>query len=369
MNLGPYSSSGGNLTYKGNKMFRPLNEVRSVNPPNLNRRHLIVKKDANKWDSLIRIWDAVFRATNKFMESKDALLFDLPITTRMISSPGALVGTIPSDVNPFKIRFFNQATFLTQSSQLYLEFIITNPRINKVYCWEKSFRREKADFRHLPEFTHIEFESNFNFQKNIKIQKEFLQFLVNYLINGYKKEIKLFLNDQDIKELKKFSKMDYFEQITFHNAFKLLKQNTKSPKYDNVTIKNFGAYEEVLLTQIIKKPLFVTHFIANEVSFYHANDSKNYKLAVNADFLFPGYGEIIGSGERVKTRAETKTKAKHFKLNMKDYQPYIDSRDQNHPIVHSGWGMGVERFIQSILKLPFIWDTKAFPRLNNQNRP
>jgi len=368
MNLGPYQTLNGKLAYKGNKVFKPVSEVRKIRPPNLSKRHLEVKKYIKGWNSLIRIWDAVFRASSEFMKNNGVLLFDLPIITRMISSPGALTGTISSDVDPFRIKFFGQTTFLTQSSQLYLEFAITNPKINSVYCWEKSFRREKADFRHLPEFTHIEFESNIDFEKNLKFQQDYLQFIVSYLIKNCEKEIKVFLKKLDIKELRRFLELKNFEKITFHNAFKLLEKKMNNRKYNKVTVKNFGAYEEVLLTEIINKPVFVTHYMAKEAAFYHAKAPKNPKSVINADFLFPGYGELIGSGERVHTRKETKEKARRFKLNMKDYQPYIESRTDN-PKIHSGWGMGIERFIQIILKLPFIWETKPFPRVDNQNQP
>ena len=303
------------------------------------------------------------------MQNQNVLLFDLPIITRMISSPGALSGTIVSDTSPFKINFFNKQVFLTQSSQLYLEFAITNPEVNSVYCWEKSFRKEKADFRHLPEFTHIEFESNINFKNNLKFQQCYLQFIVESLIKNYVQELEIFLTHYDIQQLKKISKLKNFKQITFSDAFKLLQQRTNNRKYHKVTIKNFGAYEEVLLTEIINEPIFVTHYIEEEVAFYHAKDTKNPQLAVNADLLFPGYGELMGSGERVHTKKETIEKAKHFKLNFQDYQPYIESRDFENATVHSGWGMGIERLIQSILKLPFIWDTKPFPRIDNQYRP
>lgn len=369
MNLGPYQIENNNLTYTGNRLFKPILEVRGIKPPILNRRHLEVKREFKKWGALIKIWDAIFRGTNEFMMGKNVFLFDLPIITRMISSPGALTGTIASDVDPFEIKFFNKKTFLTQSSQLYLEFAITNPNINSVYCWEKSFRRERADFRHLPEFTHIEFESNFSFEENLKFQQQYLQFLVKYLIQNCKNEIKIFLYEQDIEKLEEFCEISDFEKIKFYDAFGLLKKKTKNSKYSEPTIKSFGAYEEILLTKIIGKPIFVTHYIGNEVAFYHADDPQNQKLVINADFLFPGYGELIGSGERVHTREETKEKAKHFKLNMKDYKPYIESRDPKNPKNHSGWGMGIERFIQSILKLPFIWEVKPFPRVDNQNQP
>lgn len=369
MSLGPYKTKNSKLLYIGNKLFKSIPEIRGIRPSDLSKRHIEIKKDFKKWEALIKIWDGVFRASNEFMRRRNVLLFDLPITTRMISSPGALTGTIPSDVAPFEIKFFNRETFLTQSSQLYLEFAITNSRINSVYCWGKSFRKERADFRHLPEFTHIEFESNIGFEKNLEFQQNYLQFMVSYLIKNYEKEIKIFLNGKDLNELKELSELKIFERITFHDAFKLLKEKTNNPKYDKVTIKNFSVYEETLLTEIINKPLFVTHYIGDEVAFYHAKDPKNPKLVINADFLFPGYGELIGSGERVHTREETEKKARHFKLNMKDYQPYIESRDPKNPKIHSGWGMGIERFIQAVLKLPFILETKTFPRVHNQNHP
>jgi len=369
MNLGPYKINGEQLSYKGNKLFEATSEIRGLKARNLDRRHLDIKNDDKKWAVLIKIWDGIFVASAKFMTERGVLLFDLPMTTRMISSPGMLTGTIISDVDPFEINFFNHKTFLTQSSQLYLEFAITNPAIDRVYCWEKSFRREKADFRHLPEFTHIEFEGNFDFENNLRFQQEYLQYIIKYLINNYRTGFELFLTNDEINEIIDFSNLDNIERITFNDALKLLKKETNNLKYDNVTIKNFNAYEEVLLLEIVKKPVFVTHYIQDEVAFYHAQDRDNPKLAINADFLFPGYGELIGSGERVHTQDETKAKAKYFKLDMDDYQPYIESRDANKYKVHSGWGMGIERFIQSLLKLPFIWETKVFPRVNAINRP
>lgn len=368
MNLGPYFIQNKKICYKGNKIYKSIKGIAQVKAPSLKSRHIEIREDHEKWAALIKIWDGVYKACNAFMDNNHALLFDLPITTRMISSPGALSGTIISDVDPFEIKFFNNQTFLTQSSQLYLEFAITNPKINKVYCWEKSFRREKADFRHLPEFTHIEFEANIEFEDNLKIQQNFLQFVISFLIKNYKKDLLFFLDQDSINSLREFTILKKFSIITFEEAFKFLKDKTNDSKYDKITIENFGAVEEVLLTEIIGEPVFVTNYYMEEVAFYHSNDPINPKFVINADFLFPGYGELIGSGERVHTKEEMRFKTNHFRLNLDDYQPYIDSRHKNSKI-HSGWGMGIERFVQAILKLPFIWESKPFPRIHNQNRP
>lgn len=368
--MGPYIINNQKISYTGNKILKPISEIRNTLPPkNLSIRHLIIKRRGEYWNSLIRLHHGVFEATNSFMKKQHALLFDLPIVTRMISSPGALTKTISSDVNPFKINFFNLDMYLTQSSQLYLEFAVTTPEINKVYCWEKSFRRERADFRHLPEFTHVEYEGNHNFERNLIIIKQYLSFVIKYLLTHYTEELSDFLTKDNLKQLKICSNIKQYPVIKFHEAFNLLYQKTKNEKYKIVTVKNFGAFEEILLLELLGNvPTFVTHFIEDEVAFYHALDPKEPRLVLNADLLFPGYGELVGSGERVHTKVDTLRKAKHFKLLLDDYQPYIDSRNTRTKI-HSGWGIGIERFLQCVIRAPYIWDVKVFPRVNGMQRP
>jgi len=369
MSLGPYESMDNNLKYKGNRLFKPLNEVREFSPPDLSKRHLDVKEN-KKWENIMHVFNAIHTATFNFMDKGGVIFFDLPITTRMISSPGALTGLIPSDVNPFELKFFDYNTFLTQSSQLYLEFAINAQNVKEVYCWDKSFRKEPADFRHLPEFTHIEYEGRINFEQNLEVQEEFLKYIIQFLLKKSLDDLKLFLLDDDIDSLENITKLGHFQKIKFFDAFNLLYEKTKNKKYQKVSIKNFNAYEEVLLTQIMDgKPVFVTNYIGDEVAFYHAPDPNDLKLVKNADLMFPGFGELIGSGERVNTREETEAKAKHFELDMNDYRAYIESRDPKNPIIHSGWGMGIERCIQCMFKLPFIWEAKVFPRLHNSERP
>ncbi len=369
--MGPYKVDTKQkvIIYKGNKLFPKTTKIVGICAPDLSRRHLDLKEQ-KRFAALIRIYGVIHKYVSEFMEAEGVVLFDLPITTRMISSPGALTGTIISDVDPFKIKFFDNDVFLTQSSQLYLEFAITCPGINQVYCWDKSFRRERADFRHLPEFTHIEYEGNIDFEQNLELQERFLKYIVHSLLRYNKEELGTFITEEDMAQLQKLTQLKRFKRITFHDAFKILYEYTKDEKYKTPTINNFGAYEEILLTELMgNEPVFVTNYIGDEVAFYHANMKENPSLVMNADLLFPGYGELIGSGQRVNTREETLAKAKHFKLNIDDYQAYIDSRDPINPKIHSGWGMGIERFLQCILKLPYIWEAKVFPRVDNSNRP
>lgn len=367
--VGPYFVADGELYYKGNKFFRE-SKLSDLKPPFLEKRHEELSKSSDYFVALVNILDCIYHSTNDFMKNNQAKFFSLPTLTRMISSPGALQGTIPSDVMPFEIDFFGKKTYLTQSSQLYLELALNLSEINALYTIEKSFRNEYTDFRHLPEFSHVEFEGKIDFFSNIEIQKRYFEYLLKYLYEYSKKELLLFLNQIEIEALSKFLVEPSYESITFVEAFRLLHSHTKNDYYKVPSIERFGPKEEVLLSQLLgNKSVFVTEYIANEVAFYHAEFASGDSIfAKNADFIACGYGELIGSGERITTAEEIKQKAERFKLNQDDYSPYIESRSFSN-IVHSGWGMGVERFIQFVLRLPAIWNTTCFPRVSNSTRP
>ncbi|MGC9005571.1 MAG: amino acid--tRNA ligase-related protein, partial [Candidatus Micrarchaeia archaeon] len=81
-----------------------------------------------------------------------------------------------------------------------------------------------------------------------------------------------------------------------------------------------------------------------------------------SDMLAPkGHGEIIGGSERIWKLDELEARMKEVKLDPKNYEWYLDLRRYGS-IPHSGFGLGIERFVKWVLNLENIRDAIPFPR-------
>ena len=92
-------------------------------------------------------------------------------------------------------------------------------------------------------------------------------------------------------------------------------------------------------------------------------------LSLDSPPLAPeGYGEIIGGSERDASLEVLLNRIKHEKLPKEEFEWYLDLRRYGS-VQHAGFGMGIERVVSWICKLPHVRETIPYPRMLQRLRP
>lgn len=377
--LGPYTAvNGGKINYRGNNIFQPMGDIGNTKPSVEDLKNRVIQFSSDlMWGHIARINHRINFIANSYFDNLGALFTTLPLTTRMISSPGAVYGkeaiNYTTDTCPITLNWFDlpNKAFLSESSQIYLEISLTQKNVDHVYSIYNSFRKEKADSTHLSEFHHIEYEGHVSQQKNVKVALGLIKVILKELLNKELPSLSYFLSLERISELRTLSeKIHLTPKITFKKALDLLYQHTKNEKYKKFTLKHFGSWEEIKLTEIFGGMIIIEEYPLLEVPFYHAMiDNKFPSVANNSDVIWPGYRETIGSGHRVRSREELEKKSKIFNLPLDDYKPYLQTRNLKAYKTSSGFGLGWERLLQGLLEMPFIWSASQFPRVDSTLKP
>ena len=377
--LGPYiANKDKTISYKGNKIFEPIKNVNDAGVPVEEFEQRVNQFGENEmWGHIAKINHRINLSSNDYFDKLNALFTVLPMTTRMISSPGAVYGkkaiNYTTDTCPITLDWFDlsRRAFLSESSQIYLELAMMQKNVNHVYSIYNSFRKEKADATHLSEFHHIEYEGKVGQDENEIIALNLVKKIIRDLLEKNKENMEYFLSNEKLEELGFFAdKMLEIPRITFKEALEILYKETGEEKYKEFTLKHFGSWEEIKITEILGNMVLIKEFPLLEVPFYHAMiDGKIPRVADNSDIIWPGYREIIGTGHRARSEKELKEKSEIFNLPEEDYKPYLQTRQLSNYSETSGFGLGWERMLQGILEMPFIWSASQFPRVDGGLSP
>src|SRR5690554_422513 len=259
--------------------------------------------------------------------------------------------------------FFGRETNLTVSGQLAVETYCMAFR--NVYTFGPTFRAENSNTpRHAAEFWMIEPEIAFaDLRDDMKLAEEMMKYLIRYCLENAPEEMEFFGKFID-KEL--FAKLDNvlnseFGQLTYDEAIEILSKENPGFEYPVEWGCDLQTEHERFLTeQVFKKPVFVTDYPKEIKSFYmRMNDDQ--KTVAAMDLLVPGVGEIIGGSQREERLDKIENRMAELGLKKEDYWWYLDLRKYGGTI-HSGYGLGFERFIMYITGIPNIRDVISFPR-------
>lgn len=282
----------------------------------LDNRHLVLRGEHSS--SVLRVRAALLRAFRHTYES------EITPSCLEVTPPSMVQTQVEGGATLFSFDYYGEKAYLTQSSQLYLETCL--PSLGDVFCIAPSFRAEKSlTRRHLSEYTHIEAEL------------DFITFgdLLNHLEEVMSKVVELALSDPKIKaavyslnpkfEVPKrpFLRMKYAEAIEWLREHNIPVEDTGKPHEFGDDIAEAA---ERKMTDIINRPIFLTHFPVELKAFYMKKDPSDPRITESVDCLMPGVGEIVGGSMRMDDYNELMAAYKREGIDPKPYYWYTDQR-------------------------------------------
>ncbi len=309
----------------------------------LDNRHLWLR--SREMTSVLKIRSTIFEKLHEYFRKEGYYEVQAPMFVSSSVEGGSTL---------FEVPYFGKKVYLTQSSQFYLETFIFS--LENVYTIAPSFRAEKSRTRrHLTEFWHCEAESAWLHNDDMmKFEEGMIGHVIEGVIEKNKQDL-LYLK-RDINKLESF--LPPFNRMEYSEIIELGKKLGLNLEYGS----DLGADEESVITKEFEKPTFIIHFPKSIKPFYHRPDPENPNVVLNHDLLAPeGYGEIIGGGERIYDLDELIKRIEEEHLNAEDYYWYIDLRKYGS-VPHSGFGLGIDRFVWWLAGLEHIKYAIPYPR-------
>lgn len=269
----------------------------------------------------------------------------------------------------FKLDYFGEDAYLTQTSQLYLETVI--PTFGKAYCIASSFRAEKSSTRrHLSEYTHIEAELAWISFKDLLSEVEDLLIA---MIEGFNKECIPILAQYSIEAKPYDVPKKNFPRITHREAIDILRNSGEFKKEDGSDYTYDDDIPDLPERYICKKvgqglPVFLTNFPAHLKSFYMAKSEDG--STESCDLLFPGVGEIVGGSMRLNDHKKLLEGLEREGISPAPYKFYTD-QSLYGPTPHGGYGLGFERVLMGLLPdlVPKVRFACLYPRFLGRCTP
>ncbi|MBA3045728.1 MAG: asparagine--tRNA ligase [Candidatus Thermoplasmatota archaeon] len=319
------------------------------------KRHLWIR--SRRMMAILKIRSTLTGAIHDFFRELGYYEFTPPIFTPNACEGGSTL---------FEVKYYEQKVYLTQTWQLYAEAMIFS--LEKIYDVSPTFRSEKSKTsRHLTEFWMAEMEAAWlTYHDVIKIAKDELKFIIRRVLERNRPDLELL----EVNTAKLEAMLDKeWPTITYTEALKLLKEKSGM---DVVWGKDLRTAEEEEIMKHFDTPVAVTEYPKEVMAFYkptkEGGDAPG-PVAKCFDMLAPDGGlEIVGGSER-DTDINALIKALEAEgENVANYDWYLDLRRYGS-VVHSGYGLGVERVLQWMLGLENIKDAIPFPRTMTRVTP
>lgn len=320
----------------------------------LDQRHLTMRGET--LSSVFKVRAALLNSMRRFFSEEGLTEVTPPCMVQTQVEGGSTL---------FKLDYYGEQAYLTQSSQLYLETCL--PALGDVYCVQESFRAEKSHTRrHLSEYTHVESEL------------AFLSFddLLDHLERLFTTVTKYVVEDPIAGPLLKKLNPNFqvpqtpFKRMAYVDALEWLNENG-IPNEDGERFKfgdDIAEAAERKMTDTLNVPILLTRFPVEIKSFYMKKCADDPRVTESVDVLMPNVGEVTGGSMRIDDYDELVAAIKREGLDLDAYYWFVDQRKYG-TCPHGGYGLGTERILAWLCDRYTVRECSLYPRFSGRCKP
>lgn len=280
---------------------------------------------------------------------------------------------------------YDADVYLRISPELTLKKLIVGGFTN-VFEIARDFRNEGVSVNHLQDFTMIEgYSAYYNYRDNMKLLREMVIYIISKLYDG---NTTVNISGTDIDFGQEWDEVSFRDLLIkdcgididkFPTAAELLAEiRRKNIVLDEENIEQLGRgnlidtlYKKVSRPYIIK-PTYLTGHPTDLSPLARSNDDNpdyvdRFQLIVNGQEIINGYSELVDSEEQEKRFIEQNTlKENGDEEAMSIDHEYIKAMEYGMPPI-SGWGLGIDRFLQFLTSSYNIRDVVLYPLLKRRD--
>ncbi|KAG7661117.1 DED81 [[Candida] subhashii] len=320
----------------------------------LDQRHLTLRGET--LSAVMKVRATLLKAIRRFFEEEGLLEVTPPCMVQTQVEGGSTL---------FKMDYYGEEAYLTQSSQLYLETCL--PALGDVYCVQESFRAEKSHTRrHLSEYTHIESELAFiEFDDLLSHLERLITKTVSYVLEDPVAGPLIKQLNPDFKPPQMpFKRMEYIDALEWLNEHGIPNEDGEPFKFGD----DIAEAAERKMTDTINQPILLIRFPVEIKSFYMQKCKDDPRVTESVDVLMPNVGEITGGSMRTYDYEELIAAIKREKLDLESYYWFTDQRKYG-TCPHGGYGLGTERILAWLCDRFTVRDCSLYPRFTGRCKP
>ena len=320
----------------------------------------------NTFSAMFRVRSVLSAAIHEYLRKNGFLYVMAPIITGNDAEGAGEAFTVTTRQDAdYEKDFFGKHACLTVSGQLHVEPFALS--CDKVYTFGPTFRAENSNTAtHAGEFWMIEPEMAFyDLEDDMAEMEALIKYSILDVLERAGDEMRFFNDFIDkehtlIDRLQKVAESD-FRRMPYTEAIDLLENSGRDFQYPvsrGADLKT--EHERYICEEIVGAPVFLTDYPKEIKAFYMRMNDDNKTVAA-CDLLVPGVGELIGGSQREERYDYLVRRMEEMEIPLEALGWYTDLR-RFGSVPHSGFGIGLERFILYITGIGNIRDTIPYPR-------